>query len=78
MSVENAKEFLRAFQKDESLRKDLCVELDLEQSLVKLQQKFRPELPFTTKDLETALEELLGEIYKKCIFPMCFSEVPGY
>ncbi len=77
---ENAKKFLEALEKDENLKKEFSEKLNLEQSLIKLQQEFRPDLPFEAGDLEKALEGLWGDIcerVKLCI-PVCFSEVPGY
>jgi hypothetical protein len=80
MSVEHAKEFLKAFEKDENLRKEFSSVLNLKDAVVKVQKQYMPELDFTIEELEQALEETLGDIYqrgKACILG-CFSEVPGY
>ena len=69
MSVENAKKFLAAVEKDPKLRKEMV------KSLEQLQKQLK--LRFTHKDLEKAVRSKWGEIYDNCI--LCFfSEAPGF
>jgi len=74
VSVENAKKFLEAIEKDPKLRKEFGKSLD---QMEKQLKQVKPELRFTHKDLEKALRIKWGEVYDNCI--LCFfSEVPGF
>jgi hypothetical protein len=74
VSIENAKLFLEALEKEETLRRTVSIQ----DSVVKVAKLWTHDLGLTAQDLENAIEEKWGQSCVRSISRFCFSEVPGF